>query len=277
MPGFRFNALIADAGIAVDRVRLLRHETKRYGQTPYTLWRDCPDHFNDYQRVQSKVRSAWFASPYWASFVVTPDAKTLFVGMFAVSPVGPVPSGWIDPISLRDAVALAEYEIYDSILVSPLQDLIGRLVVDWGEGTRSWAQLAAKQDKRVTELRERFIEPLFPGYAAFVAQLSEITALPTGWREALASARGVYLLTCPRTQQQYVGSATGSDGFLGRWRGYLGDGHGGNVELKVRGPADYRVSILQVAGSADDRDAVLAMEALWKLKLQSREMGLNRN
>ena len=97
------------------------------------------------------------------------------------------------------------------------------------------------------------------------------------WQSALGLARGVYLLTCPRTREQYVGSATGADGFLGRWMAYAGDGHGGNLELRSRDPADYRVSILQVAGSADDRDAVLGMEALWKQKLQSREMGLNRN
>ncbi len=277
MASFRLNALIAEAGIAVDQVRLLRHETKLHAQTPYSLWRDNPDRFNDYQRIQSKARRAWFASPYWASFVVTPDAKTMFAGMFAVAPAGALPPDWIDPISLSDATSLGDYDIYDSVLISPLEDLIGRLVIDWGEGKRSWAQRAIRQDKPVVELRERFIEPAFPGYATFVRQLSEINSLPPGWRDALSSARGVYLLTCPRSREQYVGSATGNEGFLGRWRGYLDNGHGGNAELKIRGPADYRVSILQVAGSADDRDAVLAMEGLWKAKLQSREMGLNRN
>ena len=37
------------------------------------------------------------------------------------------------------------------------------------------------------------------------------------------------------------------------------------------------MAILEVAGSAASRDDVLAMEALWKRKLGSRETGLNRN
>ena len=101
--------------------------------------------------------------------------------------------------------------------------------------------------------------------------------MPSDWRSALGSARGVYLLTCPRTHEQYVGSATGANGFLGRWHAYFGGGDGGNVRLRSREPSDYRVSILQVAGSADDHDSILRMESLWKLKLQSRDMGLNAN
>jgi hypothetical protein len=58
---------------------------------------------------------------------------------------------------------------------------------------------------------------------------------------------------------------------------YARDGHGGNVGLKSRDPSDYQVSILEVAGSAATVDEIIAMEGLWKQKLQSREMGLNRN
>jgi hypothetical protein len=93
----------------------------------------------------------------------------------------------------------------------------------------------------------------------------------------LAAVRGVYLLTCPRTNEQYVGAAHGGDGFLGRWLGYARSGHGGNVGLKSRDPSDYRVSILEVAASSASVEDILAMEARWKDKLQSREMGLNRN
>ena len=86
-----------------------------------------------------------------------------------------------------------------------------------------------------------------------------------------------YLLTCPRTREQYVGSATGAEGFHGRWLSYTRDGHGENVMLKSRDPSDYQVPILEVAGSAVPFEEILAMEALWKQKLQSRETGLNRN
>jgi len=111
----------------------------------------------------------------------------------------------------------------------------------------------------------------------FFAQLSELEALPVSWGVALRASRGIYLLTCPRTTEQYVGAALGADGFLGRWLAYARSGHGGNVGLKIRDPSDYRVSILEVAGSSASTEDILAMEALWKAKLQSREMGLNRN
>lgn len=136
---------------------------------------------------------------------------------------------------------------------------------------------ADKQDKQVIELRPQFKEPEFPGFLDCVKQLSELAMLPGTWTSALRSSRGVYLLTCPRTREQYVGSATGEDGFLGRWLQYVDTGHGGNIALKSRKPSDYQVSILEVAGSADTTDEIVAMKVRWRMKLQSREMGLNRN
>jgi hypothetical protein len=111
----------------------------------------------------------------------------------------------------------------------------------------------------------------------FRRPLSEVEALPTSWASALRSVRGIYLLTCPRTREQYVGSAAGGDGFWGRWQAYLDGAHGGNVGLKSRDPSDYQVSILEVAGSSATTVNILQLEQLWKEKLQSREMGLNRN
>jgi hypothetical protein len=87
----------------------------------------------------------------------------------------------------------------------------------------------------------------------------------------------VYLLTCPKTKEQYVGAAYGDGGFWARWQDYIQTGHGGNVALKSHDPSDYQVSILEVAGTASSDTDILKMEGLWKLKLQSREMGLNRN
>ena len=49
----------------------------------------------------------------------------------------------------------------------------------------------------------------------FRERLSSLEALPPGWRDALGSVRGIYLLTEPETGENYVGSATGEDGLLG--------------------------------------------------------------
>jgi len=47
--------------------------------------------------------------------------------------------------------------------------------------------------------------------------------------------------------------------------------------LRAATQATYQVSILEVAGSSATSDEIVAMESLWKQKLQSREMGINRN
>jgi hypothetical protein len=221
-------------------------------------------------------RSKFGSARYWASFVVTPADETLFAGIYHV---GGRELLTVDmPLTQRDEIyPAASCDTYETALSDHLSDLMGRLVIDWGAGTRAWIQRADNQDKPILEIRRAFQEPEFPGYQRFLEPLSRVASLPKGWIQALSARRGVYLLTCPRTREQYIGSATGDAGFWGRWQNYLDSGHGGNVGLKSRDPSDYQVTILEVAGSAASVEAVLQMEARWKAKLQSREMGLNRN
>ena len=174
-------------------------------------------------------------------------------------------------------VKAGNHDAYNLTLDERFSDLDGRLYVDWGPGMRSWVQRADRQNKCLTELRTEFKEPEFPGFLNFVESLSRLDRLPKAWVAAFRSCRGIYLLTCPKTKEQYVGSATGDSGFWGRWQFYIQTGHGGNVALKTRDASNYQVSILEVAGTSATTDDILRKEALWKEKLQSREMGLNRN
>ncbi len=273
----RFNMLLQGVDISPASVRLLRHQDNRSakGRSPYELWRDNRPAFDEYQRVQTPSNRAKLEAPYWASFVVTSTGETLFAGLYSCRYAGinEVEIPWphalgCDPAGTRD--------VYSLKLDPRLEDLQGRPVIKWGEGGRAWIQRADNQDKVVKELWSAFREPAFPGYVEFIADLSAIERLPATWSTALAAVRGIYLLTCPRTREQYVGSATGAEGFYGRWLTYR-DGHGGNVGLKSRDPSDYRVSILEVAGDSALPEHILAKEALWKRKLQSGAMGLNRN
>jgi hypothetical protein len=138
-------------------------------------------------------------------------------------------------------------------------------------------QYAERNNKSITELRTFFQEPFFPGFLNFIMPLSKLDKVPKSWMAALQSSCGVYLLTCPKTKEQYVGSATGIDGFWGRWQDYIHTGHGGNIGLKSRDPSDYQVSILEVAGTSATSDDIRTMEGRWQSKLRSHEMGLNRN
>lgn len=274
----RFNALLAQAGIAPALVRLLRHQDSRSakGRTPYELWRDDRPAFEFYQDGQSIGNRTKLTAPFWASFVVTPAGETMLAGFYGCRYVGTneTERHWPHAVGF-DAVGTAD--VYELTLDSRLNDLAGRLIIEWGEGGRAWVQRADNQDKVVMEIRQAFREPDFPGFARFISPLSKVEGLPVAWTAALSASRGVYLLTCPKTREQYVGSATGADGFHGRWLSYAQDGHGGNVGLKSRDSSDYQVSILEVAGSAATVEEILGMETLWKRKLQSREMGLNKN
>ncbi|HUQ71437.1 MAG TPA: GIY-YIG nuclease family protein [Planctomycetaceae bacterium] len=274
-----FNSILRDAGIAPTDVRLIRHKDKRAtrGRSPYELWRDNRPLFDQYQCSQRVENRKKLSALFWAVFIVNLNDETMFAGVYRVKYRGlwehdtPMPhiEGGIEKAGSCDA--------YDLRLEEALGDLIARLFIDWGPGALAWVQYAARHDKPITELRAKFYEDEFPGFLDFVEPLSKIDGLPKGWNTALMSCRGVYLLTCPKTKEQYVGSAYGQGGFLGRWQQYVQTGHGGNVGLKSRDPSDYQVSILEVAGTAATIDEILAMEVKWKLKLQSREMGLNRN
>jgi hypothetical protein len=159
-----------------------------------------------------------------------------------------------------------------------MADLEGRLIIDWGPGLRTWIQYAERNDNVVLALlRSAHEDPPFPGFSSLMLQLSEVQTLPSSWAAILQNARGIYLLVCPLTKEQYVGSATGTQGFFGRWTDYAENGHGGNVALTERDPSNYTVSILEVVGDKVSDENIIALEQIWKLKLKSRDMGLNRN
>ncbi|WP_210386394.1 GIY-YIG nuclease family protein [Methylobacterium soli] len=244
-----FNSLLHQAEIAPEDVRLLRHQDNRAtkGRTPYALWRNDRSAFDLYQSIHSPGnRQVLSSRPLWASFVGTPARETLFVGLYQIRSVGPMQVDTPEPINDRILKA-EEHDLYELEPDERLSDLVGKVVIEWGRGARSWAQRADRQNKDVLEVRTDFKEPAFPGHLAFVKQLSEIDVLPESWKVALGAAKGVYLLTCPKTHEVYVGSATGAGGFLNRWQEYARTGHGGNVRPKARDPADYQVCILQVA------------------------------
>ncbi len=273
-----FNTLLREAGIPFNEVILLRHQDQRAtrGRSPYELWRDDTPAFDLYQSLQgTDGRTKFVRARYWASFVGTPAGETLFVGLYKVTYRGLLDVDMQMPH--RDAIDKAgSCDVYDLVPDERLQEYVGKLLIDWGRAARAWVQRADKQDKSITELRPAFKEDEFPGFMNFISAVSGLPKLPKAWVTALRATRGVYVLACPRTREQYVGSATGADGFWQRWHDYERDGHGGNIGLKSREPSDYQVSILQVAGTDATTEDIVKMEEQWKRKLQSKEMGLNR-
>jgi len=274
-----FNTLLTQHGLVPANVILLRHQDQRAarGRTPYELWRDNRPAFERYQSRQSiRNKPKFERATVWASFVGTPDGATMFAGMYAAKYNGRLAQD--TPWPHADGIDRAgSCDVYDLRLDHRLADMEGKLFIEWGAGERAWVQRADRQNKAIIELRAEFKEQEFPGFLNLMGPLSKVEGFPKTWIAILKNATGVYLLTCPKTKEQYVGSAYGTEGFWHRWMDYVRTGHGGNVALKSREPSDYQVSILEVAGSNDDVDDILRMESRWKRKLQSKEMGLTRN
>ena len=273
-----FNHLLNEVGLSLNDVKLLRHQDTRYSgsASPYVMWRDDRDRFEAYQQTQSFGNRSTLDVTYWAAFVGMPNKGTIFAGLYRVLDRFPLSNDRRHPAdgSVELAGSCDFYTLEHCEQMLPME---GRLLIEWGVGYRSWIQRADRQAKPIIELRQEFKEPEFPGFSQFIVKLSDIETMPAGWSAVLGSTRGIYLLTCPRTKEQYVGSASGVGGFIGRWRDYATTGHGGNVALRSRDASDYQISILETVGSNATETNILALESLWKQKLQSREMGLNRN
>lgn len=270
-----FNDLLALEGIDRSVVRLIRHQDSRLRRGRlYEAWRNDRDGFESYHSVQSKDRFP--IGSLLAEFVVTQAQKTVFIGIYSVDGVGRCPSGSTDPLLKIDTSGHFRYELS---LRDGLADYRDKVVIDWGAGTRSWVQRAAKQPKPVIEIAEQY-EPRFPGFREFVRPVNDIPTLPNGWQQVLRSVKGVYLLVDLESGQQYVGSAKGTDSLFGRWIEYATDGHGGNVGLRHAasgGRRHYQVSVLEVVDENTPDTTIEQIESYWKNKLLSRSFGLNVN
>jgi hypothetical protein len=150
-----------------------------------------------------------------------------------------------------------------------MQEYEEKLVIEWGPAKLAWRQLAnEKNNKIVVEIRSQAKDEPFPPYINFLRILEDLNNIYPSWRRRLEAQKGVYLLTFD-DGMQYVGSATGAQGFWQRWSDYLATGHGGNRVL-IRDQRDARramVSILEVSGSAQTDQDIVNQEMLWKQKL----------
>lgn len=263
-------------------VKLVRHMDARV-DVP-ALYRD--GRFETYQAYQSAPVFSNAATI--VSFLGRGERQAVFVGVYDVlkasAPgVVPLPAGMELPLDV------ASHHHYELERRARFDALVDRLVIDWGAGTRSWCQWFEPKGKPVVELLPQGYVKDFPGYLNVVLSFAELVAMvahPTAnreWHRMLSSVAGVYLVLDTRSGKQYVGSASGEQGILGRWRSYATNGHAGNRQLQELVRTDnssmrhLQFSILQTLDRALTRKEVLAFEGLHKRKLGSRTHGLNDN
>lgn len=188
-----------------------------------------------------------------------------------------VPERWDNP----------PFYSYDIEKLNVMDDLKERLIIKWGDGTRSWYQ--TKLNKEIAEiLPDGFCKP-FPGYQEVLLSFDELYKIIHNaeankqWKVMLSNVFGVYLILDTVTGRQYVGSASGSEGIWGRWSDYSKTKHGGDVALAAlleKYPdryRDFQFSILVVLPNSTLKNDVFRAEQITKVKLGSFRFGLNEN
>lgn len=248
-----------------------------------------------YRRGQLELYQAFQSRPVFrnykvlVSFVGLPDLEAVFAGVYHVGTEStpgqkvPPPEYLAWPRSHPD---LFHYELTKDSRFDALQD---RLVVGWSGGARNWVQQFRPNSMPVVELLPDGYVREFPGFLDFTLTFGELKGIlknPAAhrqWHLMLSSVAGVYLILNEATGEQYVGSAYGARGMLGRWADYAASGHGGNAQLRALAATDpdapnrFRFSILQTLPRTLTVAEVVAHERRHKEKLGSRAHGLNSN
>ncbi len=213
-----------------------------------------------------------FQRKYILSLIYWHKDEWIFAGIYESLDVKETPDG---PSKYR----------YTTRLVDVATDLIGKMIVGFKKDFRA-SYLCLENyidDLEVLEITRDVCKTVFPGYDKVNVSWEELSGLieTEAWKTALANQKGVYLISDSANGKKYVGSAYGENMILGRWRDYIANGNGGNVELKNIDfkyiQENFRYSILEIFKNTTDDDTILARETWWKEVLMTREFGYNKN
>ena len=183
---------------------------------------------------------------------------------------------------------------YDISLVEPCKPFIGRLKLSLERPGRIKAVCLEKHYSKlvVTEiLPTRYTGEDFCGFDNIDIEFWRLEEIirqqQPGWKAALESVKGVYLITDTRNGKRYVGSAYNEGGIWSRWASYSSSGHGHNKELKKvistkreldKARKFFRFALLEHFSTKTDNDFIISREAYWKDVLLSRgKRGYNKN
>lgn len=276
-----FSDVLKKVGLDPSKVKLIRHALTDKG------FRDCfeKNMVWEYTRQQKNGFSKGY--DYWCVFI---SGKGTLAKLFACYKVGRcvpdtpdvMPQGFPHPEWFR-----GEGAFFDLESTNLLKDYEGRLTIDWGGSTRMWHQKGTTEKPIVSIQADE--KKVFAGFERLILtydELKEIILNPTvyeAWHTALSSVNAIYLIVDRESGKQYIGSAYGKDGLLGRWSCYVNSLHGHNKRMKeliCTYPERYRhfqFSILQILPKTMTEDEVIQTESLYKKKLLTIPFGMNDN
>ena len=287
-----FNDVLEKAGIInPNRVLLIRHSFNKNFRKCYS----DPIRRDEFVKTYTACQSIKYKDKYdyWAVFIGTKGTSAKLYRIYEVGEcVKRIPSMKPEnyPVENDFTGSNTESYYYNLKEYEGLKEFYDRLIVDWGKATRKWDQIAGRQPKIITALMDNE-KVSFPGFENIILSYSELLEMVNDpisyetWHSALSSVYGIYLIvnTKEKDGRQYIGSATGENGILGRWTDYANNHTGGDkllIDLMKKEPNAYehfQFTILRILPKETRKDDVIAVESLYKQKLGSRVFGLNAN
>ncbi|MCL2821702.1 MAG: GIY-YIG nuclease family protein [Firmicutes bacterium] len=173
--------------------------------------------------------------------------------------------------------------------IEKYSNFYGRVIVKYHkdhQGQGVWYENIIDELEVLEILPSLFDGEAFPGYDKVRLTYRQLaTIIDKGkrdWIAALENQKAVYLIADTSNGRLYVGSATGDNGMLlQRWSNYVHSGHGGNQELIGFDFDDikqnFQYSILENYNARVDKGFILDRETWWKITLQTRKFGYNKN
>ena len=278
-----FTDVLKKAGIDPSKVKLIRHALTDKG------FRECYRHNMVYEYTQHQKAGFSAGYDYWAVFISDKGTLAKFYALYRIgNSVPDTPDAM--PAGLPDCEKKGfrgENVLFTLIPDDRLREYENKLTIDWGKSTRMWHQKGSTVKPIVSIIPDKKI--VFSGYEDLVLsfdELAEIVAninINDSWKDALSSVYAIYVIVDTQTGNQYIGSATGRDGLLGRWTNYVETHHGGNLllaKLLEEHPERYhsfQFSILQIISKTASNKEVVELESLYKRKLRTIDFGLNGN
>ena len=233
-----FQMMGLENNIQVKMYRHIDHDVRGYAAVAEDIY--SSGNIEQFQSFQGKHI---LGKGFLASFIGEQNRLSRFVGIWKIVDHG---QGNAIANTSRD-LEFSDYvsdstHWYKMTKDTRFNDLIDRLVIQWPVGRIAHRWLIQNngfvENFAVHSIRAKGLSRPFPGFGNLQLTYNELCQLNkdgdggNGWIEALRSTWGVYLISDIETGGLYVGSATGVEGFFGRWKEYAKSVHGGNIILK---------------------------------------------